>query len=156
MKLYVAKESPVGDFIRFILTGEHDLTLAAIAHGLKEIDPAFSIFVNNAAPNSGDIVYGSEIYGEIEVNRPDDLVFSEDIADLRDQLTDMDEDGVPAVRQTLDTASGMIAFQLSEAGHDHYRQIDPFWDWLFDHYVGLLQIDEEGYYTRSGQLLYVP
>lgn len=146
----------MGDFIRFILTGAHDLTLERVERGLKEIDPAFSIFVNNAAPNNGDLVYGSEIYGEIEVNLPDDLVFGEDIIDLRDQLAEMDEDTVPAVREALDKASGMIAFGLSEAGHDHYRQIDPFWDWLFDHYAGLLQIDEEGYYTREGQLLFVP
>jgi hypothetical protein len=154
--LDAAKEHPVGDFIRFILTGAHDLTLESVERGLKEVDPAFSIFVNNAAPTTGDLVYGSDIYGEIEVNRPEDMEFVEDIQDLRDQLTDMDEASVPTVLQALETATGMLAFQLSEAGHEHYQQVDPFWDWLFDHYAGLLQIDEEGYYTQGGELLFVP
>ena len=52
-------------------------------------------------------------------------------------------------------ATGMIAFQISEEGHDHYGRIDPFWDWLFVHYAGLLQIDDEGYYNQDDQVLEV-
>ena len=75
--------------------------------------------------------------------------------DLREQLEDIVDDAKATVLATLDAASGMIAFQLSEVGHDQYRKIDPFWDWLFDHFPGLLQIDEEGYYTQNEQLLEV-
>ena len=145
----------MGDFIRYILTGEHDLTLAQIEGGLKEIDPEFSIIVDQAAPNTGDVLHGAGVFGEIEVNRREDQVFSEDIEDLREQLEDIMDDAKATVLATLDGATGMIAFQLTEEGHDQYRKIDPFWDWLFDRYHGLLQIDEEGYYTQSEQLLEV-
>ena len=145
----------MGDFIRYILTGENELTLASVESGLKAVDAEFSILPDHAAPNSGDVLYGSEVYGEVEVNRPEDQVFSEDIEDLRDQLTDLDVEATTIVLQTLNQASGMIAFQLSEAGHDQYQRIDPFWNWLFDRYPGLLQIDEEGYYTRGEQILVV-
>lgn len=145
----------MGDFIRYILTAEHDLTLAQIESGLKEVDPEFSILPDQAATNSGDVLHGGEIFGEIEVNRREDQVFSEDLEDLREQLEDIVSDAKTTVLATLDGATGMIAFQLSEEGHDHYRRIDPFWDWLFDHYPGLLQIDEEGYYTQNEQLLEV-
>ncbi len=145
----------MGDFIRYILTGEHNLSLAMVADALKEIDPEYSILVDQAATNTGDVIYGSEVYGEIEVNRAAEQVFSEDIEDLRDQLIDFDDADKAKVVETLDQATGMIAFQLSETGHEHYRQIDPLWDWLFEHYPGLLQIDEEGYYAPSGQILEV-
>ena len=145
----------MGDFIRYIITGEHDLTLAQIDGGLKEIDPEFSIITDQAAPNTGDVLHGAELFGEIEVNRREDQVFSEDIEDLREQLEEIVDDAKATVLATLDSATGMIAFQLSEDGHEHYRKIDPFWDWLFDHFPGLLQIDEEGYYTQNEQLLEV-
>lgn len=145
----------MGDFIRYILTGTNELTLAQIESGLKEIDPEFSVLPDQAAPNTGDVLHGSEIYGEIEVNGREDQVFSEDIEDLREQLEEIVDDAKATVLAALDGATWMIAFQLSEAGHEHYRKIDPFWDWLFDHYAGLLQIDEEGYYSQNEQLLQV-
>lgn len=146
----------MGDFIRFILTGVHDLTLADVERGLKAVDPAFSIFVDNAAPTNGDVVYGSEVYGEIEVNRPDDQMFSEDVDDLREQIATLDDAGTPVVLQALASATGMVAMRFSEAGLQNYDQIDPFWDWLFAHYEGLLQVDEDGYYRGDEQVLFVP
>ena len=143
----------MGDFIRFILTEEVDLSLAVIEAGLKVVDPQFSIFPDQAAPNTGDVIYSSEVYGEIEVNRPGDVEFQEDILDLRDELKVFTDEEKAPILQAFEQATGMIAFQLSEAGHENYRRIDPFWDWLFDHYRGLLQIDDEGYYDAHDQIL---
>lgn len=133
----------MGDFIRYILTGDHDITLSVVEAGLKEIDAEFSILVDQAAPTSGDVLHGSDIFGEVEVNRREDQVFIEDIEELRELLEDVEDEGKAAVLEALSNASGMVAVQLSEEGHEHYRRIDPFWDWLFDRYPGLLQIDEE-------------
>ncbi len=143
----------MGDFIRYILTGENDLTLDLIEAGLKAVDDAFSLFRDPATTNSADVLHGSEVMGEIEVNRPADQEFQEDIEDLRDELADVDDPVKAEILRIFDQATGMIAFQLVESGHEHYGVIDPFWDWLFDHYPGLLQIDEEGYYNASEQLL---
>ncbi len=155
----------MGDFIRYLFTAESDLTLESIAGGFKTVDPAFSIFLDAATGNSGDLIYGGEIYGELEFNRRGDQVFDEDIEDLREQIVaigmdsiddlDSDDEGFAAVEQALISTSGMIALQLSEAGHEHYQRIDLFWDWLFERYPGLLQIDEEGYYSQDEQILAV-
>ena len=145
----------MGDFIRYILTEPHDLDLTTLESGLKQIDPEFAILVEQAAPNSGEVLLGGEVFGEIELNAPDDQVFDEDIEDLRDQLTDIPADEKAPVVRALAKATGMVAFQLYEHGHDNYRRIDPFWDWLFERYPGLLQIDEEGYYNQTEQLLFV-
>ncbi|HVU14379.1 MAG TPA: hypothetical protein VHD90_24040 [Phototrophicaceae bacterium] len=143
----------MGDFIRYILTGEHDLSLDVIEAGLKAVDAEFSLFRDPATTNSADVLHGSEVMGEIEINRPADQEFQEDIEDLRDELSYIDDQDTTRVAQFLAQATGMVAFQLVESGHDNYRWIDPFWDWLFDHYPGVLQIDEEGYYSISEQLL---
>ena len=111
--------------------------------------------MDQAAPTSGDVLYGSEIFGEVEVNRREDQVFGEDVEELRELLDGFraQEDGKRRVRAALDAASGMIALQLSEEGHEAYRRVDPFWDWLFERYPGLLQIDDEGYYNQDEQIL---
>lgn len=145
----------MGDFIRFILTKPHDLSLETVENGLKATDSAFAILVDQAAPNSADVLLEGELFGEVELNRPEDQVFTEDIEDLRDQLTDIPDDEKAVVVQALAAATGMIAFQLAEYGHDNYRKIDPFWDWLFERYEGVLQIDEEGYYSRDEHILFV-
>jgi hypothetical protein len=145
----------MGDFIRYIITAGHDLTLETLNLILKEVDPEFSIIPDRASTNSGDLLHGSEVYGEIELNRPGDQVFVEDLEDLRDELVDIEGEEKDTVLRAFDDATGMIALELSEAGHEHYRRIDPVWDWLFEHYPGLLQIDEEGYYDQDNQLLSV-
>ncbi len=145
----------MGFIIRNNHTGNENLPLDQIDCGLKEIDPEFSIIPDQAAPNTGDVLHGGEVYGEIEINGREDQVLTEDIEDLREQLEEIVDDAKATVLVALDGATGMLAFQLSEVGHEHYRKIDPFWDWLFEHYAGLLQIDEEGYYTQSEQLLEV-
>ena len=145
----------MGDFIRYILTAENDLTLALVEAGLKEIDPEFALMPDQAAPNSADVLYGGEIYGDVEVNQREDQVFSEDIEDLREELEDIEDEGKAQVLEMLGAATTMVALQLSELGHDHYRRVDLFWDWLFERYPGLLQIDEEGYYSQDEQLLAV-
>ncbi len=146
----------MGDFIRYLFTTKNDLTLAAVESAFKAIDDAFSIFADPATDNSGDLIYGSEIYGELEINQRGDQVFDEDIDDLGDQLPEIEGgEGKPAVEKALAATTGMIALQLTEAGHEHYKQIDAFWDWLFSTYPGLLQIDEEGYYSQDDQILVV-
>ncbi len=145
----------MGDFIRYILTEPHDLTLEVVEKGLKQIDPEFAIIIDQAAPNTGDVLLAGDVFGEIEVNRPEDQVFDEDIEDLREQLVDIPTGEKAVVMKALAKATGMIAFQITEEGHDLYRRIDPFWDWLFVHYAGLLQIDDEGYYNQDDQVLEV-
>lgn len=155
----------MGDFIRYLFTAEPELTLTVIEDGFKAVDAAFSIFRDPATGTSGDLIYAGEVYGELEVNRRGDQIFDEDVEDLRDQIVaigmesiddlDSDDEGLATVEQALISATGMIVLALSEAGHEHYDRIDACWDWLFEHYPGLLQVDEEGYYNRNEQILVV-
>ena len=143
----------MGDFIRYILTGENDLTLALVEAGLKEVDPEFALQIDQAATNSADVLYAGEIFGEVEVNQREDQVFAEDIEDLREELEDIEDESKAPILEMLSAATAMVALQLSEEGHEHYSRVDAFWDWLFERYPGLLQIDEEGYYSQEEQLL---
>ena len=92
-------------------------------------------------------------YGEVNSTAPKTR-FSTKIEDLREQLVD-----IPNSEKALVMKAGKSdrhdRLSDSEDGHDNYGRIDPFWDWLFVHYAGLLQIDDEGYYNQDDQVLEV-
>ncbi len=139
----------MGDFIRYILTAPHDLTLRKLHDALREIDGAFAIISDTADPAVGDLLFDSAFYGEIAVNAADDPIVQEDMDELRELLTD-DDPEAQVIRARLDQMQGMVALNLSEAGHNDYDRIDPIWDWLFTHYDGVLQVDDEGFYDQAG------
>lgn len=139
----------MGDFIRYIFTAPHDLTIDKLNTAFKAINPAFMILPDTADPTSGDLMYNSLFYGEIALNEPNDDNVKEDLDELREILPEDDPDAA-AIRTRLETIHGMFLLKLSENGHADYDRIDPIWDWLFNHHEGMLQIDEEGFYDQSG------
>jgi hypothetical protein len=139
-------------FMRYILT-EDVIDLAALEQALHEIDPLFSIHIDQSEPNSGDLYYGEAVYGEIAINQPGETVFDEDMAELREILEPIEDVLKPGVLRVLDAADAMIALLVLEAGHSNPEKLDVLWDYCFDHYPGVLQVDDEGYYNRDQLIL---
>ena len=65
----------MGDFIRYILTRR--VTLERVAQRCHKLDPEFTILVDQAAPNMGDVLLAGGVRRG-ELNRPEDQVFDED------------------------------------------------------------------------------
>lgn len=140
----------MGDFIRFLVTSDCTVDLSMLEAIFKALDDRFSLHVEVAEPNIGELLYQSEGMGEIEINRPGDVVFDEDTEELIDRLDELEFAQKAIITQKIHAAKLMVAMQLTEAGHEAYDRIDPLWDSLFDHCEGLLQIDEEGFYDQTG------
>ncbi|MBL8134481.1 MAG: hypothetical protein JNL42_21655 [Anaerolineae bacterium] len=142
----------MGDFFRFLATQDCDLTLTTLESLFRRSDNQFSIRVEAAAPNAGELLYGSSVVADIEINRPGEQVFDEDIIDLIEMLEGIDESGDRVVAR-LGEVRLMVALQLTEEGHASYDQIDPLWNCLFETCDGILQVDDEGYYDSEGVVL---
>ncbi|MDL1901130.1 hypothetical protein FBR02_10215 [Anaerolineae bacterium CFX9] len=145
----------MGDYFRFFL---NDLPPAfeRLEAGFRSFNPRFRLVVDLVAGNVADLILRDDVYAEIEINSADGELYQEDVADLRSQLEDPPPDTAEAVRRVierLDSARSMIALRLTDFGSVDYAAIDPIWDWLFARYDGMLEIDDEGYYTREGELL---
>lgn len=143
----------MGDFLRFLATAECDLDLPSVEMLFKSVDASFAIHAETAEPHIGELLYQSESLGEVEINYPGEVVYDEDIGEMLEILEDVEEDQKPRVLSLIRTAKLMVALQLTEEGHEAYDRIDPFWDALFAHCDGLLQVDDEGYYDRDGLIL---
>jgi hypothetical protein len=60
------------------------------------------------------------------------------------------------VREVLANVKAMVvveAFWQGEESEATLAKLDPLWDWLFAHYNGLSQADNEGFYDQSGLIL---
>lgn len=140
-------------YMRFIITDAAPLDLAAVDALLRSVDPAFSVRIDPMLPEAGDLLHGDQTYAIIEVNRPGDEIFEDEIDELREAVTVHDSPRKAEVLAALDAATGMIALEITEAGDADLAALEPFWDALFARRAGLLQVDEEGFFDRGGRVL---
>jgi hypothetical protein len=144
----------MGYLMRFISTDEQMITLTHIKDALKKIDLAYNIS-NDEIPDLGDLLYGDVRCAIIEVNRPGEDIFEDDLEAFHDMLKG-DTLVEQQIRQALNTATAMVvveAFWEGENSENTLQRIDPLWDWLFEHFTGISQADSEGFYDRSGLIL---
>lgn len=143
----------MGDFIRFLASTPCSIDFKLIVELLNNDGAAFSILADVSDANTGELLHDGNILAEIEINTDGDAIFEEDISDLMEVL---DETALPqkeAILERLNSAQIMVALQLTEAGHEAYDLIDPLWDALLGRCAGMLQVDDEGYYDQTGELL---
>jgi hypothetical protein len=144
-------------YMRYISTDEQEITVPMLERILKSLDPQYSIANAQESPTeSGDLVYGNENYGQIEINRPGDSLFEEELEELRGFLNEARGKKKEIVLQTLDNATTTVAIQVlwqERNTEQTLSKIDPLWQWLFSNRKGLLQVDGEGYYDSSVLIL---
>ncbi len=140
-------------YMRYIITDAAPLDLPAVDALLKAVDPAFAVRIDPMLPEAGDLVRGDTVYGIIEINRPGDEIFEEDLDELKEAVSVHDDPRKDGVLATLDAAQQMIALEVLEAGDENLVSLEPFWEALFAHHAGLLQVDEEGFFDRDGRVL---
>src|SRR5688500_1194623 len=131
----------MGYLMRYISTDAQEITLPMIEADLKAIDPAYAI-VNIEVDALGDLMYRDTQCAIIEINRPGDDMFEDDLAEFQDLVGKGDTGGEQVVRETLTNATALIVIEALWKGEDAepiLAKIDPLWDWLFANYAGLSQ-----------------
>jgi hypothetical protein len=145
--------------MRFVVTTDQEIALPAIADALKEIDPSCELAVDSEATRpSADLVFGGDLYAELEINTPGDGLFDEELGELKELLEDAGYGDKARVLGVLDNAKGILAVRVLFGERETEAttaKLDPLWEWLFANREGLLQADGEGYYDSSGLILEV-
>ncbi len=148
----------MGYSLRYISTDPRPITLDLLAQALKGGDPLYKITDIEAKPfcEYGTLKYGSDLYGDVEINCRGAALFAEELEELAEMLEGGAGEGRQTVRQTLENATVMVALQVAFQDRPleiTFAQIEPLWKWLFDHRSGLLQVEAEGYYDRTKLIL---
>jgi hypothetical protein len=144
----------MGYYMRFIVT-DGELRLAEIEEALQSADGAYRLHHHSGSQRqSADLYHGDELYGELEINRPGDGLFEDEVAELRETVEEAEEgDERQRVVEFLARATGMLAVRVLWQGRNvepTLEKLDPLWKWLHDRREGLLQADSEGYYDQDG------
>lgn len=138
-------------FMRYISADTAPITVADLQQALQVVNPQYRI-VDNV------LHLGDDVFGDIEINHPDDELFQDEIAELREAVDDVRGKGKQAVLDVLEHATTIVAVQVLYQARDvetTLQAIDPLWTWLFAHRQGFLQVDGEGYYSQTKLLLKV-
>jgi hypothetical protein len=147
----------MGYYMRFLLADEEETTIDLLEAALQRIDPAYSIAVANGSGEEGELRYNEDVYGEIEINRPDNKLFGEELEELKEEIEESASPNLQRVLDALDDARAMVVVRVLWGGResdDTLEKIGVLWDWLLANRRGLLQTDE-GYSDGSGLILEV-
>lgn len=141
----------MGYYMRYISTDNRKLSLTDLDSALKSIDSSYTI-------SAGEIQYGEELYGEIEINPRGSELCDEELEELQDFLIDTKGESKERIVETLNQATAIIAVRVLWQGRNTEQtleKLDLIWQWLFSNLSGLMQADDEGYYDETGLILAV-
>ena len=136
----------MGYYLRYISDDPQRITLTMLEEGLKTSDGLHPV----------QQAWSEMICGQVEINTAGDDIFEDDIGELIAWVAGGDSPAEQQIVAVLKNAQTMIAVEAEWAGNESeatLAKIDPVWDWLFDHFHGLLQADNEGFYDRNGLIL---
>ncbi|OGS57105.1 MAG: hypothetical protein A3K60_04505 [Euryarchaeota archaeon RBG_19FT_COMBO_56_21] len=147
----------MGYYMRFVVTDKKGLDLQLIEKGLKQSDTAYTIANRRSDRNMGDIIYGGETLGQIEINGPGDSLFSEELQELKEFAEEAHGRQLKKVLDCLNRAKLIVAVQVlfqEKNPEATLERLGPLWQWLFMNRDGLLQVDGEGYYNGKPELIF--
>ena len=147
----------MGYYMRFMVCDNTEINLDEIEEQLHTLDAKYS-FQRTAFEfeEVADIFYDSIAIGQIEINHDDDEIFEDDVAAFRDMVGEPKTAEESFVLSVLDTARYMIAIEALWEGieaENTLEKFDPLWVWLFANRHGILQADNEGFYTANGLIV---
>lgn len=144
----------MGYYMRFITTDKVLSDIPRMNGELKKLNPQWDLDREaDAKRPSALLKFGSELYGEFEVNVPGDGLFGEEIGELL-EFIQAGENREP-IQSVLKEATAIYALRVLWQGRDYgdtLDQIQPLWERLFDLHSGLLQVDDDGYYDKEERI----
>ena len=147
----------MGEYKRFIDTDASPMSLATIRGALAERDPEFRLEDTSIGDiPSADIFLGDEMLGDLEISRPGDGLFENEVDELLDALAEVEVGDRRRVRRTLQSAKAVVTVRAMSPDRETQEALDalqPLWEWLLANRAGLLQADGQGYSDASGLIL---
>lgn len=138
--------SVVGYYMRYFADGP--LALDKLKEGLKAADPSFKI-------DGGEVLRGTELLGELEINRPGSDMFQDEIAGMLARLQRTRTPATQNVIGRVQATQSVLGFQVMDgqrAPEATMELLGPFWTVLGGLANGLWQIEGQGFY-EGGQLI---
>ncbi len=145
----------MGYFMRYIATDERPVTFDTLREVLTAIDAKYTLRPTDL-DELVEVMYDGQLYGQVEIDSPEDELFEDDISAFTEMLGEPKTDAEQTVAAALAAATQIVAVEMFWEGTDGeatFSKFDPLWDWLFVNRSGILQADTEGFYNVDGLLV---
>ena len=139
----------MGYFMRFLVVGQ-PVTFADLVEAFGPDRNAYTLEGDDAQTV---VLFRGALACDITFNTPRDGLFEEEIQELTQEVEESDDDRRERVLDVLKAATQIVAVQVLFAARQEAGVLDPLWNWLSGHRVGLLQGDGEGYYEGNELVL---
>lgn len=145
----------MGYFMRYISTDARPVTFGTVGEVLTAIDPLYTLRPTDL-DDLVEVLYDEQLYGQVEIDAPEDELFEDDISAFTDMLGEPTSAEERLVAAALENAKQIVAVEMFWEGTDSeatFSKFDPLWAWLFANRSGILQADTEGFYNADGLLV---
>jgi len=105
----------MGYYMRYISSDANDITFAWLDEILRKLDREYSI-EHGTGRKLAELRYAGNLYGDIEINRPGDGLFDDEMKELLDGIGGFTAPGKGVVEETLTKARTLVALQVLIAG----------------------------------------
>lgn len=145
----------MGFYFRYLTRPKDKITIAIIEDALKQAHNQYQLHpsqINNYA----DLLYEDKLIAHIEINHSDEDIFQDDIDELSDTIGTPQNTTEQSILSQIRATTTLVVVETiwedtqREAALD---KLDPLWNWLFQHYPGILQADGEGFYNADGLVI---
>lgn len=140
-------------YIRYISTDAKPVTLPILQKEMKELDSAYAL------TKSGELKHGKDVYAVIEINRPGDGLFEDELVELKEAIRKTRGKKRAHVLKLLDKSKIIVAAQIlfaDRSDQDTLAKVNPLFEWLLENRKGIAQVDNDGYYALPhGRILKV-
>jgi hypothetical protein len=145
----------MGYLMRFFVISAEELSLNQLGEAMQQVDVRY-LLANTEVPDMADLLFDGVLLAVLEINRPGDDIFEDDLAEFSDVVGPGNTLEEIRVRDVLGQTQALVAAEVFWEGTDAeaaLAKLDPLWDWLFEKVDGLAQADTEGFYDRAGLVL---
>ena len=142
----------MGYYIRFIATDEEKASLSEIESALKKFDSGYKIDRGEIDTFEGVLMYGNEVYGQLEINEKGDGIFEDEIEMLKERVEEAEGENKQKILDVLNQANFLVFARVLQQGRgwdETIKKLAALWDWLITNRKGLIHADYEGFYDDS-------
>ncbi len=146
----------MGYYMRYLVTDSKQVNLNVLESALKQASPLFSIAASES--EQGELRFGSDIYGIVEVDRSGSPDFNSEVEELAEQVEEAEAEDKDMVLNAIEATRTIVAVEVlwgKRTTEETLSKLDPLWNWLQANHTGLLQADGEGYYKNRKLILKV-
>src|SRR5512137_2275820 len=114
----------MGYYTRYIIGDSRVISLDLVERALKSVDQEYHLAARDDANEFADLMLGSDVYGELEINRRDSELMQEELDELSAEIEESKAGSVQRVKSLLEVSKAMVVVRVLSQGRTSEDTLD--------------------------------